>query len=108
MPFEDFQNYYESKHSKLIRLIPKVPKVQRYFRRYLHRLVEHPMIQWTRVLSSQLITRLRFRNRADLDFAMARCSDPYVFETLAKDEQHLFDRSKARINVVEERFSDLI
>jgi hypothetical protein len=104
MSFEAFQNYYENNHSKLIRLIPRV---QRYFRRYLHPLVEHPMNTVDESAEFTVITELWFKTRADLDFAMARCADPYVFKTLEEDEQNLFDRSKTRINVVEERVSDL-
>jgi hypothetical protein len=103
MSFEDFQTYYETKHSKLIKLIPRV---QRYFRRYLHPLSGHPMNEQNNC-EFDVITELWFKNREDLDYAMRRNAEPSVYKMLAEDEQKLFDRSKTRINVVEERVTDL-
>jgi uncharacterized protein (TIGR02118 family) len=104
MSFEDFQDYYENHHSKLITLLPRV---QRYFRRYLHPLDGHPMNTDDEAGTYHVITELWFNSREDLDVAMARNAEPDVYQALADDELNLFDRSQTRINIVEERFSDL-
>jgi hypothetical protein len=102
--FEEFQEYYENKHSKLIRLIPRV---QRYFRRYLRPVGGVRVALGVDEPAFSVITELWFKNREDLDFALRRNADPDVAKILAEDEEHLFDRSKARLYILEERFSDL-
>ncbi|HKQ84289.1 MAG TPA: EthD domain-containing protein [Steroidobacteraceae bacterium] len=104
MSFEEFQQYYENTHCKFIRLIPRV---QRYFRRYLHPLEGHPVNTRDDSLEYHVITELWFNSREDLDFAMRRNAEPDVLDVLIPDEEKLFDRSKTRVNIVEERYSDL-
>jgi hypothetical protein len=101
---EEFQEYYENKHSKLIRLLPRV---QRYFRRYLRPVDGLSSAFSVDEAAFSVITELWFKNREDLDFALRRNADPEVAKILAEDEEHLFDRSKAQLYIVEERFSDL-
>jgi hypothetical protein len=102
MSFEEFQEYYETRHSKLVILIPRV---YQYFRRYLKPLIDHPMN--TDSEGFDVITELWFKSQDDFDVAMARNMQPHIIQVFADDELNLFDRSKTRMNVVDERFSDL-
>lgn len=100
MSFEEFVAYYESTHAKLG--VRALPTAQRYFRRFLT-----PYPDASIETDVDVITEIWFKDRATLDAAMAHLQDQVLAQEIAADEERLFDRSKMRFFVVDERESVL-
>lgn len=95
----DFRDYYETTHSQLVRFMPEA---KRYMRRYLvplHNPVPTPEAPPADI---DVITEVWFDDRASLDAAMARVSQPEISAIFAEDEVNLFDRSMIRNFLIEE------
>ncbi len=93
---------YESGHAKLGE--KHVPNAVRYVRRYLEPVAEL-FTGETIEPDHDVITELWFADRAQYDIAMRRLAEPDVVAEIVADEETIFDRSKHRVFVVDERDS---
>jgi hypothetical protein len=98
----DFIAYYESTHAPLILSI--APQVEAYRRNYL---CEDGAIVAPGLPPPDfdVVTELHYADRAAFDAALAAFTRPDNAARIASDEENLFDRSKTRFYVVEERAS---
>lgn len=99
---EEFKALYESRHARLGER--HVPNAARYARRYLEPVPE----LFTGEMAEpehDVITELWFADRAAYEEAMANLARPEVSAEIVADEETLFDRSKHRVFMVDERDS---
>lgn len=101
---EQFIADYEGRHARLGE--KHVQNAARYVRRYLEPVAE---LFTGSVIEPDhdVITELWFDNQQQFDSAMARLADPAVVAEIVADEESLFDRSKHRVFMVDERDSVL-
>lgn len=99
---EEFIDYYENKHSALI--LRLLPGILDYRRNYVERegAFLYPGVS---ALDFDVVTELRFADRAAYDRFIAKASEPDIARQIAEDEENLFDRSLTRMFVVEEQRS---
>lgn len=95
---------YEGGHALLAE--KHVTNAARYVRRYLEPL---PELFTGEVIEPDhdVITELWFDDEAQYAIAMQRLAEPAVVAEIVADEEHLFDRSKHRVFMVDERDSIL-
>ncbi|WP_375194253.1 nuclear transport factor 2 family protein [Sphingobium sp.] len=99
---EDFIDYYETRHSVLIRKL--LPGIVDYRRNYVN-LDGAFLFPGAQPIDFDVVTELRFADRAAYDRFAARAAEPVIALQIAEDEENLFDRSATRMFVVEERAS---
>jgi EthD domain len=102
MSQEDFIARYEHGHAQIGE--KHVPNAARYVRRYLEPL---PELFTGEVIepAHDVITELWFDDMEQYTIAMKRLADPDVVAEIVADEELLFDRSKHRVFMVDERDS---
>ena len=101
---EDFRAYYET-HHRLIGEKYLAGYATRYVRRYLE-----PMAGADGKLHEpeyDVLLELWFPDKATWQACAAGLSEPAAAEEIARDEEHLFDRSRKRSYIVTEYESDL-
>lgn len=99
---EEFIRRYESGHARLGE--KHVPNAARYVRRYLEQVPE--LFTGEAIEPDHdVITELWFDSREQFDIAMERLSRPEVVAEIVADEETIFDRSKHRVFIVDERDS---
>lgn len=103
MSFEDFKDYYETKHCKIGEKV--LPDGVYYVRRYLEP-VPNPVTGEDYELEFDVLTEMWFDDRDAFDVAMAALSEPTVAAEIVADEEKLFDRSKIRFCTIEECASE--
>jgi len=102
MSRDDFIRYYETRHAPLILSI--APQVRDYRRNFL--LTEGAILApGAAAPDFDVVTELWFADRAAFAAAMSAFTDPVNAQRIAADEENLFDRSRTRFFVVEERSS---
>lgn len=102
MSREDFIARYEGGHAQLG--AKHVPNAARYVRRYLEPL---PELFTGEVIEPDhdVITELWFDDEEQYAIAMLRLAEPDIAAEIVADEELLFDRSKHRVFIVDERDS---
>jgi hypothetical protein len=97
----DFIAYYEA-HHRLIGEQVLRGYATRYIRRFLHPTdgedLEH---------DADVVMEIDFPDAETRDACFAAMADPAIMEMIAADEEMLFDRSRIRTFMVEERASNL-
>lgn len=101
---EAFIDYYETRHSALIQRL--LPGIVDYRRNYVDRDGAF-IFPGAQPMDFDVVTELRFADRAAYDHFTARAAEPDVARQIAEDEANLFDRSATRMFVVEERASTI-
>lgn len=102
MPREDFIRYYEERHAPLI--LEVQPNIQSYSRRYVD-LTDALIFDGAGSPDFDVITTIRFADRAAYESAMAVFTDPAVAARIAEDEENFLDRSRTRFFHVDTRQS---
>jgi uncharacterized protein (TIGR02118 family) len=104
MPRAAFIDYYETRHAPLI--LELAPQISAYRRNYL---VEAGAIlaQGVEAPDFDVVTELYYADREAFAAAMRAFTEPRNAARIASDEENLFDRSKTRFYVVEERASPI-
>lgn len=106
MTMEEFVAYYENVHAKLGEKY--LITASRYIRHYFHPLpyvlngigeIGEP--------EYDVMTEVFFDNQDDHDTLMEMLRDPVINKIFADDEENLFDRSKSRTVLVQDRESKL-
>lgn len=101
MSKEAFADYYET-HHRVIGEKYLGGHAVRYFRRHLT-----PLDGVAHGDDPDVVMEIWFRNRAELDACFAALMAPGPAAEIAADEERLFDRTRIRSFLVEERESDL-
>ena len=104
MSHADFIAYYEGRHAPLI--LELAPQICGYRRNY----VQHEDAILAAGLGPadfDVVTELYYPHREAFDDAMRSFTNPSNAARIASDEENLFDRSKTRFYVVEERTSPI-
>jgi hypothetical protein len=104
LPREAFIDYYENKHSVLIRRL--LPGILDYRRNYVD-LQSAFVFADASPIDFDVVTELRFADRAAYDRFVARAAEPDIARQIAQDEENLFDRGATRMFVVDERASSV-
>jgi len=104
MAHADFVAYYESRHAPLILAI--APQIEGYRRNYL---CEQGAIVAPGLPPPDfdVVTELYYADQAAFAAALSAFTAPDNAARIASDEENLFDRSKTRFYVVDERASRL-
>jgi len=101
---EDFIRYYNENHAPLIlSLLPGIVEYRRNFTVFDGAYVNEGAAPF----DFDVLTEIRFQNRAAYDAAMAVAADPTVAQRIADDEENFLDRSGTRMFLVEEASSQL-
>jgi len=104
MSRDDFIRYYETRHAPLILSI--APQVCEYRRNFL--LAEGAILApGAAAPDFDVVTELWFPDHAAFAAAMSAFTDPVNAQRIAADEQNLFDRSRTRFFIVDERSSPI-
>jgi len=100
----EFVAYYEGRHAPLILEI--APQICGYRRNYLQTggAILAPGLD---APDFDVVTELYYPHRRAFDDAMRSFTEPPNAARIASDEENLFDRSKTRFYVVEERSSPI-
>lgn len=99
---EDFIRQYEGGHARLGE--KHVPNAARYVRRYLEPVAE--LFTGEAIEPDHdVITELWFENHEQYEIAMERLAQPDVVAEIVADEETIFDRSKHRVFMIDERDS---
>ena len=99
---EEFIRYYNEKHAPLIvSLLPGIVEYRRNFTVFDNAFVNDGAAPF----DFDVLTEIRFRDRATYDAAMVVAADPAVAQRIADDEENFLDRSGTRMFVVEEASS---
>jgi len=101
---QQFIDYYENNHAPLI--VRLTPGIRAYHRNF---------IDWNGMFEAadgsetnfDCVTEVWFDDRAAYEKAMAVLTSPDVAKQIADDEEHVFDRSKTRMFVVDETKSPI-
>jgi len=101
MSMADFIDYYENHHAVLAREL--LPEIQDYRRKYVlntgPRSIDDPV-------NFDCILELTFNSEEDANAMYGRLADnPEVARRVAQDEEKLFDRSRIKTLIIEERVS---
>lgn len=99
LPHHDFVDYYETRHVPLIRGL--LPEVLDYRRNYL-RFEGAVISEGASSPDFDVITEMRFADRASFERMMALATRADVAQRIAEDEEHFLDRSRTRMFLVEE------
>ena len=101
----DFIAYYETRHAPLMLSI--APQIEAYRRNYL---CEEGAIVMPGLAAPDfdVVTELYYADSAAFQAAMRAFTNPENAARIASDEENLFDRSKTRFYVVEERASPIV
>ncbi len=104
MSREAFIEYYEQRHVPLI--LSLFPETCGYRRNYLQHetAVLYP---GEAGVQCDAVSEFWYPDRGAYEAAMRRFAEPGVAERIAEDEEQVFDRSKTRFVLVDERVSDL-
>ena len=106
MTMEDFVAYYENVHSKLGE--KHLTTASRYVRHYFYPL---PYVldgnAKTEEPEYDVMTEVFFDNQDDYEKLTNMLRDPKINKIFADDEENLFDRSKSRTVLVQDRESRL-
>lgn len=105
LSMEEFVRCYESGHARLGERLLR-GAAARYVRRYLQP-VPNPETGVVEDGEHDVVTEVWFDDRAAWEATMARLSTPEVMAEIVADEETLFDRSRNRFFLVDERDSDL-
>lgn len=97
-----FVDYYENHHSTLI--LRLLPGILDYRRNYVEREGAF-LFPDAAPIDFDVVTELRFADRAAYDRFAARAAEPDIAQQIAQDEENLFDRGATRMFVVEEHSS---
>lgn len=101
---EDFIRYYEQNHAPLIlSLLPGIIEYRRNFAVFDNAFVNDGAAPF----DFDVLTEIRFRDRAAYEAAMAIATEPAVAKRIANDEAHFLDSTGNRLFVVEEASSPL-
>jgi uncharacterized protein (TIGR02118 family) len=92
--------YYETKHAPLIRSL--LPEIERYTRNFLCE-GDRFTNQNASAVDFDVVTEMWFADRAAYDRFVARATEPDIAAQIAADEENVFDRTRTRMFVVEER-----
>jgi hypothetical protein len=92
MSREEFRAYYEANHAPLC--LKYMDGVECYVRRYLEPAPGMPEME------ADVITEVWMRDRAALDYVLARAAKDKLPADVLADEKKLFDRSKSRFCAV--------
>jgi len=104
MSHAEFVAYYEGRHAPLI--LELAPQVCGYRRNYLQS--EGAILApGASAPDFDVVTELYYADRRAFDEAMRSFTEPSNAARIASDEENLFDRSKTRFYVVEERTSPI-
>ena len=99
---EAFIRYYNENHAPLIlSLMPGIVEYRRNFTVFDNAFVN----DGAALFDFDVLTEIRFRDRATYDAAMVVAADPAVAQRIADDEENFLDRSGTRMFVVEEASS---
>lgn len=102
---EAFIDYYEKRHSVLMQQL--LPGITDYRRNYVD--CEGAFVfPGAQPLDFDVVTELRFADRAAYDRFIAKAAEPDIANRIAEDEENLFDRSATRMFVVEESASPVV
>lgn len=99
MTREQFVDYYENRHAPFIRAM--LSGIVDYRRNYID-LDDAHVFPGAAPVDFDVITEIRFADRAAYDEAMAVLAKPENWAALVADEENLFDRDKTRMFVVRE------
>lgn len=101
---EEFIRYYTENHAPLIlSLLPGIVEYRRNFTVFDGAYVN----EGAAAFDFDVLTEIRFRDRAAYDAAMQVSADPEVAQRIANDEENFLDRSGTRMFVVEESASQI-
>ncbi len=99
---EAFIRYYNENHAPLIlSLMPGIVEYRRNFTVFDGAYVNAGAAPF----DFDVLTEIRFRDRAAYDAAMVVAADPAVAQRIADDEENFLDRAGTRMFVVEETSS---
>jgi hypothetical protein len=105
LSMEEFIHRYETGHSRLGERLLRGAATH-YVRRYLYP-VSNPETGAVEEGDHDVAMEIWFPDRATWEVTMARLSTPEIMAEIVADEETLFDRSRNRFVLVEERESDL-
>lgn len=98
----DFIAYYEQHHAPLIlQLLPGIVEYRRNFAQFEHAYA----FESAAAFDFDVLTEIRFRDRASYDAAMATAAHPDIAQRIADDEAQFLDRSGSRMFTVQEACS---
>lgn len=101
---EEFIRYYNENHAPLIlSLMPGIVEYRRNFTVFSNAYVNEDAAPF----DFDVLTEIRFRDRATYDAAMTVAADPAVAQRIADDEENFLDRTGTRMFVVEEVSSQI-
>lgn len=101
---QEFIDYYENNHAPLI--VSLTPGLKAYHRNFVDWNGAFPAADGTEI-NFDSVTEIWFEDRAAYDAAVAVWTRPDVAQTIADDEENVFDRSKTRMFVVDETKSPI-
>lgn len=101
---EEFRDYYETHHARIGENY--LTRATRYMRRYLT-LVPDPISGTVVEFDYDVLTEVWFADRAEFEHAMQELGQSDVLSLIEADEEHLFDRSRNRLVLVDECESDM-
>jgi EthD domain len=101
MSMQEFIDYYENHHTVLAREL--FPEVQDYRRKYVMETGPHSSDD---PVGFDCILELTFNSEADAQAMYGRlANNPEVARRVAEDEEKLFDRSRIKTLIIDERVS---
>jgi uncharacterized protein (TIGR02118 family) len=100
----DFIHYYETRHAPLMASL--LPHLRGYHRNYID-MKDAFVFAGAAAPDFDSVTELWFEDRAGYEKMVEIVSRPEIAKIIADDEENVFDRSKTRMFVVEERKSPL-
>lgn len=98
---DEFIDYYENNHAPLMSGL--FPDFLDYRRNYVD---AAGAFSFAAPLDFDVVTELRFEDRAAYDRFVAKATDPDIARQIAEDEENVFDRGYTRMFVVEEKTKD--
>ncbi|WP_233804701.1 EthD domain-containing protein [Paraburkholderia sp. HP33-1] len=101
---EAFVDYYEKNHAPLI--LDLMPGIKAYRRNFIQS--EGAILSAGQVMPDfDVITEIYFENRQAFERGIQAVMEPAIAASVAADEENVFDRSKTRFLIVEERESTI-
>jgi len=102
MSRDDFIAYYETQHAPL--MLRLAPMIHAYIRNFIDWAGAFPAADGS-TTDFDCVTEIWFATAADHAAALAIWAQPANAAAIAADEENIFDRSKTRMFLVEERRS---
>ena len=110
MSFEDFRDYYETKHAPLCEKL--IPFYTDYRRNFIVPVQDYNPGHLDNALPAErpfdVVTELTFRDRAQYQQLVDALSDPKIGDIITRDEENLFDRSAMTIYIVDEHVTESV